>query len=165
MDLTDEQWAVLEPVFRHRPRAPGKAGRPPREPRGMVEAILWVLRTGAPWADLPGRYPPYQTCHRWFQTWCEDGTLKRLLAELAKDLRERGGIDDIEGYIDGSYVGAKKGGSASASAAPAMRRRSWRLQTALVFRSPLASQMVRDTTSPSSTKLSTRPSPRTCRRS
>ncbi len=157
MDLTDEQWAVVEPVFRHPPRPPGQAGRPPREPRGVVEGILWVLRTGAPWADLPSRYAPYQTCHRWFQTWCEDGTLKQLLVELAKDLRKRGGIEDIEGYIDGSYVGAKKGGPALVSAAPAMRRRSWRLQTALVFRSPLASQMVRDTMSPLSTKLSTRP--------
>jgi hypothetical protein len=76
----------------------------------MVEGILWVLRTGAPWADLPGRYPPYQTCQRWFQTGCEDRTLKRLLVELAKDLRERGGIDEVEGSIDGSYVGAPKGG-------------------------------------------------------
>src|SRR5512140_2833041 len=162
MNLTDEQWAVLEPVFRHPPRPPGRAGRPPREPRGVLDGILWVLRTGAPWADLPDRHPPYQTCHRWFQTGGEDGTLKQLLVELAKDLRERGGIDDIEGYIDGSYVGAKKGGLASASAAPAMRRRSWRLQTALVFLSPLASQMVRDTMSPSSTKPSTKPSPSTC---
>lgn len=165
MDLTDEQWAVLEPVFRHPPRPPGKAGRPPREPRGMVDGILWVLRTGAPWADLPSRYPPYQTCHRWFQTWCEDGTLKQLLVELAKDLRERGGIDDIEGYIDGSYVGAKKGGSASGNAVPAMRRRSWRLQTARVFLSPLASQMVRDTTVSLSTKPSTKRSRSTSHRS
>ena len=95
MDLSDAQWTILEPVFRHKDREPGKAGRPPREPRGMVEAMLWVLRTGAPWADLPSRYPPYQTCHRWFQTWSENGTLKQLLTVLAKDLRERGGI---EGY-------------------------------------------------------------------
>jgi len=122
----------------------------------MVEAILWVLRTGAPWADLPGRYPPYQTCHRWFQTWSTDGTLKQLLTVLATDLRQRGGIDDIEGYIDGTYAPAKKGDPVSASAVPAMRRRSWRLQTALVFQSLLASQMVRGTTSRSLTKRSTK---------
>ena len=79
MDLTEEQWEILEPVFRHKERTPGKAGRPPREPRGMVEAALWVLRTGAPWADLPRGYPPYQTCHRWFQSWSKDGTLKQRL--------------------------------------------------------------------------------------
>ena len=156
MDLSDEQWEILEPVFRHNKRAPGKAGRPPREPRGMVEAALWVLRTGAPWADLPRRYPPYQTCHRWFRRWSEDGTLKQLLTVLATDLRERGGIDDIEGYIDGTYVPAKKGDPVSGSAVPAKRRRSWRLHTALVFQSPLASQLVLATTSRSSTKRSTK---------
>ena len=156
MDLTDEQWEILEPVFRHKKRTPGRAGRPPREPRGMVEAALWILRTGAPWADLPRRYPPYQTCHRWFQTWSKDGTLKHLLTVLATDLRQRGGIDDIEGYIDGTYVPAKKGGLALARAVPATRQRSWRLQTALVFQSPLASQRVHDMTSRWSTKRSTR---------
>ena len=145
MDLTEEQWQILEPVFRHQKRQPGKAGRPPREPRGMVEAILWVLRTGAPWADLPSRYPPYQTCHRWFQTWSKDDTLKHLLEVVAKDLRERGGIDDIEGYIDGTYIPAKRGGTALGSVEPAMRRRSWRLQTALVVQSPLASRLLQDT--------------------
>ena len=91
--------------------------------------MLWVLRTGAPYKDLPNRYPPYSSCHRWFQQWCDDGTLKEVLHELARDLRQRGGIDDIEAYIDGTYVPAKKGGLASGAAAPATRRRSWGLQT------------------------------------
>jgi transposase len=156
MDLTDEQWAVLEPVFRHRERTTGKAGRNPREPRAMVDAILWVLRTGAPWNDLPQRYPPDSTCHRWFQAWCKNGTLKKLLVVLAKDLRERGGIEDLEGYIDGTYVPAKKGGPASDGAVPARRQRSWRLQTALALQSPFALQMGQSTTSASSTKRSTR---------
>ena len=76
----------------------------------MVHAILWVLRTGAPWADLRSRYPPYQTCHRWFQTWSKVGRLKRLLATLALQIRQRRVIDDTEGNIDGSYAPAKKGG-------------------------------------------------------
>jgi len=77
----------------------------------MVEAIVWVLRTGAPWADLPGRYPPYQTCHRWFQRWSKEGRTKELLALLAQRLRQRRSAGDIEGYIDGTYVPAQKGGS------------------------------------------------------
>ena len=60
----------------------------------------------------------------------------------------------------GTYVGAKKGGLVSDAAVPALRQRSWRLQTALVFQSPLASQMVLDTTSSSSNKLSMPPSSR-----
>lgn len=73
----------------------------------MVEAIIWVMRTGAPWADLPRRYPPYQTCHRWFQTWSSRGTIKALHGLLARRRRQDNGT---EGFIDGSYVPAKRGG-------------------------------------------------------
>src|SRR5207302_1475463 len=107
MDLSDEQWAILAPLFPTPKAQPGTRGRPPREFRSVIEGILWVLRTGAPWHDMPGRYPPYQTCHRRFQEWCEDGTLRRILVALREDLRERGKVDDIESFIDGTYAGAK----------------------------------------------------------
>jgi transposase len=68
MDLTDAQWAVLEPLFRPRRRSDGR-GRPWRDTRAVLNGVLWILRTGAPWHDLPSRYPPYQTCHRRFQHW------------------------------------------------------------------------------------------------
>jgi len=62
MDLTDAQW---EAIRRYIPepeqvRTSAKGGRPWRDPRDVLHGILWVLRTGAPWADLPRRYPPYQ---------------------------------------------------------------------------------------------------------
>jgi len=64
MDLTEEQWAVLEPLLPEEERLPtGRRGRP----REVLSGILWVLRTGAPCKDLPKRYPPYQRCHRRFQ--------------------------------------------------------------------------------------------------
>src|SRR2546426_2170847 len=88
MDLTDAQWAVLQP-FLH-PKPVRKRGRPWQDARAVFNGILWVLRTGAPWHDLPDRYPPYQTCHRRFQQWQRDGTLTRLLHALAEDLRARG---------------------------------------------------------------------------
>ena len=62
MDITDAQWAILKPWLQlpqDRVR-----GRPWRDARAVLNAVLWVLRTGAPWHDLPSRYPPYQTCHR-----------------------------------------------------------------------------------------------------
>lgn len=62
MDLTDEQWAVLEPVLPGEERIPArKRGRRWRNSREVLNGILWVLRTGAPWRDLPKRYPLCQT--------------------------------------------------------------------------------------------------------
>jgi len=163
MDLTDEQWALIEPLLKTPRWKEGGPGRTPQPGRMVLEAILWVMRTGAPWHDLPRRYPPYQTCHRRFQQWVEDGTLRTMLVRLREDLRMRGGIDDLEAFIDGSYAGAKKGDPASDVAVPARRQRSWRLLTALVFLSPFASQMVQGTTSPSSTRPSTKPSSKNSR--
>lgn len=165
MDLTDAQWEKLEPLIEPTKWKEGSRGRPPKPARAVLEGILWVMRTGAPWHDMPSRYPPYQTCHRRFQQWVDDGTLRRVLVALREDLRERGKVDDIESFIDGTYVGAQKGDRVSGVVVPAMRRRSWQLQTALVFLSPLASQMVRDTTAPSSTKPSTKRSSKSSRRS
>jgi hypothetical protein len=61
------------------------------------------------WRDLPGRYPPYQTCHRRFQAWGCDGTFKRVLAGLTEYLRERGALCLSECFVDGTFVVAKKG--------------------------------------------------------
>jgi transposase len=142
MDLRDAQWAVLEPHFRPRRREDGK-GRPWQDTRAVLNAVLWVLRTGAPWHDLPPRYPPYQTCHRRFQQWRRDGTLTRLLTALAEDLRDRGKIDLSETFIDASFSSAKKGALLSARLAAEKAVKSWRSQTAMVFLSPSASPALR----------------------
>ena len=165
MDLTDEQWLAVEPYFpANERRGPGReGGRPYRPIRDVLHGVLWVLRTGAPWADLPGRYPPYQTCHRRFQGWIEKGVLPKVLAALRRDLEERGGVEDIEGFIDGTYIPAKKGAIASANAVPARRQRSWRLQTAMVFRSLSLLLLETDTTVCSRSELLTLLSYRTCR--
>lgn len=76
----------------------------------MLNAVLWIFRTGAPWADLPRRYPPYQTCHRRFQVRHRSGRLDRLLQRLAEDLRDRGQIDLSEAFVDAIFASAKKGG-------------------------------------------------------
>jgi hypothetical protein len=67
---------------------------------------------GAPWHDLPRRYPPYQTCNRRFQWWQRSGRLEVLLQRLAEDLRDRGKIDLSEAFVDATFAGAKKGGAA-----------------------------------------------------
>ena len=88
MDLTDKQWDILAPIIPSK-RRPDNRGRPRRDPRNVLNGILWILRTGAQWADLPERYPPYQTCHRRFQEWVEEGVLQSILETLAKDEKLR----------------------------------------------------------------------------
>ncbi len=89
MDLTDEQWELLEQLIPD----------PPRRPDGR----------GRPWRDLPERYPPYQTCHRRFQRWSEEGVLDEILRALAEDLKDRGGLDVSECFVDGTFGGASVG--------------------------------------------------------
>ena len=152
MDLTDEQWDAIKGSFpsKERKRTSEKGGRPWRDPRDVVNGVMWILRTGAPWADLPRRYPPYQTCHRRFQTWVEDGALERMLRRLAEDLRDRGKLDLTEAFIDGSHAGAKRGALLLESLAAAKRPRSWQWQTALAFLSPSGLKVVRDMSKSSS---------------
>ena len=156
MQLTDAQWLAVESFIPENERLPpGKRGGRPWSPaRDVLNGVLWVLRTGAPWADLPRRYPSYQTCHRRFQQWLEAGVLPRILAALRRDLEERGGVEDVEGFIDGTYVPAKKGGPASGSAEPERPRNSWRLQTAMVFHSLSILRQETDTTVCSPSELS-----------
>lgn len=108
MDLTAEQWKIVESLLpRPRLREDGRE-RPWRDPQDVLNGIMWVLRTGAPWKDLPSRYPPYQTCHRRFQLWDRIGALEQVLKALAKDLMERGKLDLTETYVDGSFAPQKR---------------------------------------------------------
>ena len=135
MDLTDEQWAAIRSSIPEPERegTTARGGRPWRDPRDVLNAILWILRTGAPWADLPRRYPPYQTCHDRFQKWEREGVLDRTLATLARDLHERGKIDLTEAFIDGTHAGAKRGALKWGSLDAAKRPRSWQWQTVMAF--------------------------------
>ena len=116
MDLTDKQWAVLEPIFRPRRRPDGR-GRPWAATRGVLNAVLWILWTG--------RRGPYQTCHRRFQVWQRSGRLDRLLQRLAEDLRDRGQIDLSEAFVDATFASAKKGALASVRHATSRTTSAW----------------------------------------
>jgi transposase len=135
MDLTDAQRAVLEPLFRPKRREDGR-GQPWQDTRAVLNGVFWVLRTGAPWHDLPRRHPPYQTCHRRFQQWQRSGLLTKLLQKPAEDLRDRGKLDLRESFINASFSSAKKGALLSDLLAAAKAAKSWRSATAMVFLSP-----------------------------
>jgi transposase len=143
MDLTDEQWEVVRSLIPVPPRRADGRGRPRVEDRRILDGILWIMRTGAPWHDLPDKYPPYQTCHRRFQHWRGAGVFKGILEALARDLKERGDLDLSECFVDGSFVIAKKGVKRWERPSGARVRRSWQWQTALVFLSPYPSEVPR----------------------
>jgi len=142
-DLTEAQWALLDPLIPEPRRRKDGRGRPWRDRREVLNAILYILRTGAPWADLPERYPPYQTCHRRFQQWVRSGVMRGVLEALAEDLRVRGGFDLGEAFIDGTFSPAKRGAPVSGKPSVARGPRSWQWQTALVFLSPFARKVLR----------------------
>ena len=122
MDLTAYQWSLLEPLLVvHPSRAP--RGRPKQDAQAVLNGIFWVLRTGARWADLPKRYPSYQTCHRRFQQWLTSGTLFACFEILAADLYGRGDASTDSQFVpEGAHV-----------VAPSSGRRSWQLHTALLL--------------------------------
>jgi transposase len=98
--VTDEQWAVLEPLLSREPSS--TRGRPPvHDDRSVLNGILWVLRTGAAWADLPERFPSSSTCYRRFSKWVKSGVFRKILEALARDLEERGAITLC--FIDGTF--------------------------------------------------------------
>ena len=156
MELTDEQWTVLQPLIPTPPRRPDGRGRPWRDAREVLNGILWMLRTGAQWKDLPERYPPYQTCHRRFPQWVRSGVFECILQALATDLRECGGLDLSECFIDGTFVVAKKGGAGWERPSGVRARRSWPWQTVLVFLSPSTWRRLRRMKSPWLSQLSPR---------
>ena len=107
--LTDEQWERIRSHFPEEHIADGRPGRKPIPTRRVLEAVLWLLNTGAQWHMLPQSYPNYKTVHRRFQAWCRDEILRRLLTDVANELRDRGALDEEECFIDATFVMAKGG--------------------------------------------------------
>jgi transposase len=143
MDLTDEQWEIIKPLIPQPPKRPDGRGRPRRDNREILNGILWIMRTGAQWMDMPERYPPYQTCHRRFQEWVRSGAFENILRTLVKDVKERGGLDLTECFIDGTFVIAKKGAKGWEKPSGAKVQRSWQWQIALAFLSPYPLSVLR----------------------
>ena len=136
MELQDKQWLIIEPLLPKPKRQEFGRGRPSQNKRSVLNGILWVCRTGAPWKDIPSRYPPYQTCHRYFQQWAKGGVWDKILRILAEDLKKRGKIDISECFIDGTFASAKKGGLILEKLDEVKGPRSWQSQMLLVFLSP-----------------------------
>ena len=117
-DLTNEQWARLEPLL---PPQKPKTGRPNAEHRRMLNGMLWILRTGAPWRDLPERYGPWRSVASRFYRWREGGIWDCALSALQVQADAEGRLDWDAHLVDATIVrahqqaaGAKKSAGESA---------------------------------------------------
>jgi transposase len=116
-EIADEQWELIADLF---PPEQGN-GRPWRNHRSMVNAMLWILNSGSPWRDLPERYGPWQTAYNRFNGWRKDGIFDAILERLQMRLDAEGRIDWDLWLVDGSSVrahqsaagGGQKGGAKS----------------------------------------------------
>lgn len=102
--LTDDEWELIADVF----PPPAATGRPPRDPRQVLNGILWVLRTGSAWRDLPEEFGPCKTAWRLFDQWNANGILAEILNRLQSAFVAAGAIDEQLWCIDGTTVRAAR---------------------------------------------------------
>lgn len=102
--LTDDEWNLISSEF----PMPKRIGRPRRDSRQIMDAILWILRTGSPWRDLPDEFGPWQSAWRLFDQWNSDGTLDGVLRKLQSAFVDIGEIDNDLWCIDGTIVRAAR---------------------------------------------------------
>ena len=127
--LSDKQWAKLEPLL---PKVLSR-GRPWADNRRVLEGILWVLKTGARWRDLPEEYPSASTCWRRLRQWEEKDVWLKVWRQFLSELDQRGKLDWSDSFLDGSFAPAKKGATALAKPSAARARSGWWWSTAKVF--------------------------------
>jgi transposase len=103
--LTDEQWELIADVF----PPPARTGRPPSDRRMAMDAILWILRAGSPWRDLPKEeFGPWETVYGLFNSWNADGILDEILSRLQAAHIDIGAIDEDLWCVDGTIVRAHR---------------------------------------------------------
>ena len=103
-ELEDRDWERIQPLLPKR----HSTGRPGRDERQLLNGMFWVLRSGAPWRDMPERYGPWQTVYHRFNRWREDGTLKFITKRLRDRLHGEGRIDRELWLVDGTNVRASR---------------------------------------------------------
>jgi len=132
VQVTDAQWARIEPLLPKFKRSV-KGGRKPVDNRRVFEGILWVLRSGARWKDLPSEYPSPTTCWRRLRDWEEQEIWLKAWRTFLGELDAKGELDWAETFADGSCAPAKKGAPASERPNAERVRSGWWWSTAKVF--------------------------------
>jgi transposase len=105
--LTNKQWEVIAPLLPKQNFK--KGGRPRADDRKTIEGIIWILKTGAQWSEIPEKYGSYVTCWRRLKTWMEDGTWNRIWKTLLKQLKDADLLHLHASAMDASFSPSKKG--------------------------------------------------------
>jgi transposase len=130
--LSDSQWQKIQPLLPRLKRR--KRGRPLKDNRCVLEAILWILKTGARWRDLPKDFGVSSSvAWKRLRAWEQQGAWLRLWRAFLAELDERGKLDWQESFLDGSFAAAKKGATESAKPSVGRARSGWWWSTAKVF--------------------------------
>lgn len=116
-ELNDQKWAAIEPLLPS--EKTGQKGRPAKDNRTMLNGIVWIARSGAPWRDLPERYGSWKSVYTRFCRWRDSGLLERVFIALSADADyENLMIDSTIVKVHKSAAGAKKGLKTHKSDAP-----------------------------------------------
>lgn len=103
-ELTNPEWRLVRSSL----PGPAATGRPRKSDRIMLNGMLWILRTGAPWRDLPERYGPWRSVWRRFDRWRRAGVIEGLQLDLLEVLNDSGELDWDLWCVDGSSVRASR---------------------------------------------------------
>jgi transposase len=118
-ELSDEQWKRLEALL---PAQKPRTGRPNLDHRQVIHGILWILRTGAPWRDMPERYGYWSTVASRFYRWREAGIWDRIWAQLQSEADEDNRIDWEVHFLDGTIVRAHQHAAGAKKQQPRPKR-------------------------------------------
>jgi transposase len=130
--LSEEQWQKIEPLLPKLKRR--RRGRPPKTNRVVLEGILWVLKTGARWRDIPSDIGVSGTvCWKRLRRWDQQGVWLRIWRAFLSELDQGGRLDWRESFLDGSFAPAKKGATESAKPSVERAQSGWWWSTARVF--------------------------------
>lgn len=140
MDLTDEQWLLIQPLLPP-PRPSGGRGRPPLDQRLLINGILWKLRCNQPWRAVPSRYGSHEACYQYYNAYKKTGILKQILAALMQDLTTRGRFDYARCLRDGIIHIIEKNGRVNYYILPEYAE-DWRVSTSLIFYQELARTVI-----------------------
>jgi transposase len=141
MELTDQQWSLIQPLLPKPQRT--SRGRPPLDRRLILGGILWKLSTGSPWYDLPRfnsaptnvlsiNFPSWQTCYHYYRQWQRSGLIDEIHRLLYQDLHQRGGFDLYRAIQDGR-LSLIPCGSGWIVKLPTELQDTWQRQTALLL--------------------------------